>query len=621
LFFKFSIIKMVKSKTFKPNNVDQEIIEKFLQELVKEIVYRYPQDIDFIILYGSAARGEFRKGVSDIDLVVQLKNENNYKEIEEYATKVFWELNKKYQTEFEKVLSTTASKKILDNFLKKMEKGAQLYVPIFVFPPGWFDWEKGRITRPLWKPAAIFFIHQAFLFEKFKNEGKILYGRDIRPQINPQITFWERWKALQIPFWLSLFSVLVLPLTLKQAVKYATKAVLYELDNALDFIGAKVKEKEDKIRLLKQGATASFDKRLFYLHFKLAFSLLSENDLGIFNKASLVKSGNLILSKKNSVKFVLQAFWFIVRTNWSVAIRNYLTKKSLFKTAVGLLVAVIIVYFSISFYALYKLIHPKPKPLNFNPAQISQNYDDISFKSRFGNLNISGWLFKTDSSDKTIILVSGSDQNRIDPGYGTDKVAKDLLGSDFNVLVFDFRGRGNSDYAIYSIGHYEKYDLAGAFDYLVQQGYSPNRIGVIAISLGAGTSILALPLIPNIGGIVADSSYSDMYTLIARELPRRSSLPRELYWGIWFWAKAFYKIRFDEMVPKNTLKLFPDRKFLFIHGTKDKYIPIEDSVELFRSSPNSELWVVAEADHVKAYQIKPQEYIKKVTDYFNREFR
>ncbi len=158
-----------------------------------------------------------------------------------------------------------------------------------------------------------------------------------------------------------------------------------------------------------------------------------------------------------------------------------------------------IVYFSISFYALYKIVHPKPKPLIVSPVEISQQYEDISFKSQKGNIKISGWLFRANSHDKqsfsmnkpsfsankTIILVSGSDQNRIDPGYGTVNVAKDLLKKGYNVLIFDFRGRGNSDYAIHTIGYFEKYDLAAAYDYLVDRGYNPHKIGILSISLGA----------------------------------------------------------------------------------------------------------------------------------------
>ena len=600
---------------------DQKLIEQFLAELVSKISDKYGREIDFIILFGSSARGEFRKGVSDIDLVIQLIRASKRKEIEEFATNVFWELNEKYKTEFEKILSTVKSKRILDNFLKSVEREAHFYVPIFVFPPGWLDWEKARIIRPLWRPAAIFLIHQALIFEKFKEEGKILYGRDIRHLIKPEITFWERWKAIQIPFWISLFSILILPLALKRAVKYSTKAVLYELGSALDFIGKKSPNKQQDIETLKQQTTRTIEKKLFDFHFKLTFDLLSSGELETFDKASQIKTGKLTLSRLESAKFVTQAFWVIVRTNWSIIATRYFTKKNLIKALITLLVFAIAAYFIISLYALYRLVHPTPKPLNFNPAEISQNYEDVIFKSFNDNLNISGWFFKSGTNDKTIILVSGSDQNRIDPGFGTGNLVKDLLKNNYNVLLFDFRGRGNSEYSIHSIGYYEKYDLAGAYEYLVNRGFDHDKIGIISISLGAGTTLLTLPLIPDVGGIVLDSGYSNIRILLERELPGRSRLPKPFYFGLSFWAKAINKIRLDDMNPAEILKNFPQKRFLMIHGNKDEDIPVSDSIELSKGSPQSELWIVPEAGHVKAYETNSEVYIEKVTNYFNEVMR
>ena len=599
---------------------DQQIIDKFLVELTEKVATTYGDHIDFIILFGSAARGEFKRGVSDIDLVIQLKDGEKFKQVEDLATEVFWQLDKKYHTEFEKVLSTVKSKDIVDGWFKKVEETGHLYVPIFVFPPGWIDWEKGRFTRPLWRSAAIFFIHQAFILKRFKEEGKILWGRDIRPYIHPNINFWERWKAIQIPFWISLFSILILPISRQKALKYSTKAVLYELDSALDFVDSRAKAKEEKVADLKKTATFTIDLKFLNLYLSLALSLLRSKDLEIFNTAANVKSEEIYLTNKEKVKFVWKSFWFITQTNWSVTIRRIATRKNAIKVGVTLLIVTILVYFSISFYALYTLIHPKLKPLTVDPATISRNYEKVNFRSRDDKANIAGWFFKADSSNKTIILVSGSDQNRIDPGFGSDKVAKDLLANNFNVLMFDFRGRGESDKAVYSIGYYEKYDLAGAYDYLLGRGYTPQRIGVISISLGGGTAVLALPLMSQVGGLVLDSSYSDMHSLISRELPGRSKLPKQFSWGIGLWARIIYRVKFDEMVPKDVLKNYQDRKFLIIHGTTDKYVPVQDSLDLEKSSPKSELWIVSEAGHVKAYEKDPKEYIKRVTNYFNQEF-
>lgn len=598
---------------------DQEIIEAFLLDLVADISKWYAKEIDFIILFGSAARGEFKKGISDIDLVIQLKTDTKQKEIEKYSTIIFWSLNEKYKTEFEKVLSTVKTEKLIDRLFKKVEESAHLYVPIFVFPPYYIDWEKGRLTRYAWRIPAIFFIHQAFIIKKFKDEGKILYGRDIRPLINPHINFWERWKAIQIPFWLSIYSLMLLPISGKNAIKYSVKAVLYELDSALDFIGHSTTEKKQKIIILKKEAETKLQSNVFNANIKLTLSTLSKYDLKIFDEALKIKLNNFEISKDISKKFILRVFLFILRANFSIVTKQLFTFKNFIKLTVVILILATTTYFGISYYSLYKLSHPKLKPLTQNPTEISTNYENINFQSAQDKKNITGWFFKKSENSKTIILVSGSDQNRIDPGFQTDKVAKDLINNGFNILMFDFRGRGDSDHAIYSIGYWEKYDLVGAYDYLISEGYQSNSIGILAISLGAGTSILSLPYLSDVNGIVLDSSYSDMHTLITRELPGRSGLPAYFSWGISFWARLINGVKFDEMVPQETLKLFPQKHFLLIHGNQDKYIPLSDSLELLASSPQSELWIANGAGHVKAYQTYPLEYIQKVTNYFNKE--
>jgi len=594
---------------------DQELIDKFIYTLVSKVTAKYSKEIDFIILFGSAARGEFKKGVSDIDLVIQLKEKGKHKEIESYATKVFWELDKIYKTDFAKVLSTKKTSKKDENFLKNIEKTFNFYVPIFVFPPGWLDWTNGRISRPFWKPLAVVLVHQTLIFEKFKREGKVLFGRDIRKDIKPKITFWERWKALQIPLYISFFSVIISPVLVNFSVKYSTKALLFQLDSVLDFLNIKKRKRDQKLESLKNESKSKFELEILGFYVKTTLSFIRERDLGLFDKALDIKTKKISLSGVDSYKFVYKTFWFILRLNWSVLAKRLFSVKNAGKTFITLVILSALIYFSLSYYVLFRLTHPDPKPLNFNPNDISSSYTDITFKSRHDNLNLSGWFFNS-TSNKVLILVSGSDQNRIDPGYDTGNVSKDLIARGFNILIFDFRGRGNSQEAIYSIGAHEQNDIAGAVDYLNSQGFKTNNIGIVAISLGAGTSILALPSIPEIGGIVADSSYADIKTLLARELPGRSKLPAFFTYGLGFWAKIIYEIKLDDMIPVETLKNFPQKKLLFIHGTEDEDIPLQDSLDLLKVSPKSDIWLVKDAGHVKAYKTNPAEYISKISNYF-----
>ena len=61
-----------------------------------------------------------------------------------------------------------------------------------------------------------------------KHEGRILFGRDIRPEIQPRFTLWEKLKGIWVPQSIA-FASLILALPLPQkAVAYAIKALFYE---------------------------------------------------------------------------------------------------------------------------------------------------------------------------------------------------------------------------------------------------------------------------------------------------------------------------------------------------------------------------------------------------------
>ncbi|HID73114.1 TPA: nucleotidyltransferase domain-containing protein [Candidatus Micrarchaeota archaeon] len=65
------------------------------QSLSGELTSRF-RDIDFILLFGSAARGEFRAGVSDVDMIIQVKKASTVPKLEGYAERLFWELDRKH---------------------------------------------------------------------------------------------------------------------------------------------------------------------------------------------------------------------------------------------------------------------------------------------------------------------------------------------------------------------------------------------------------------------------------------------------------------------------------------------------------------------------------------------
>ena len=122
---------------------DQQLVQNFLREFSEKIAEKFNDDLDFILLFGSAARGEWKKGVSDVDLIIQVKTQGAIYNVKTYADKIFWELDEKYGTELKKVCSTGDEK----DKIKTLIKQTKLYVPYEVFGPKDIDWIKGKIKR------------------------------------------------------------------------------------------------------------------------------------------------------------------------------------------------------------------------------------------------------------------------------------------------------------------------------------------------------------------------------------------------------------------------------------------------------------------------------------------
>lgn len=309
------------------NSSDQALVDKFIKELVKEVVKKFGKEVDFVILYGSAARGEFVKGVSDIDLLIQTKDQIFVERIKEYSTRMFWKLNKKYELGFEKACSIRKSENLLARILDELESKAQLYTPLFVFGPEDIDWKQGKVLKKDLVLGVNLIASQAAIFYKFKKEGKVYYGRDIRSVIKPQMGFWERYKNILVPqhlVFIALFIFLILP---KRAVKYGNKAVLYEIDSALIYLDKlKTNVREAKISELKKITELRFKikslSELIEFHLDLKYNSINPKYFKILEEALEYKIKGFKGSRLDVFKYIMRCLRFIMLMNLAVVFKR-----------------------------------------------------------------------------------------------------------------------------------------------------------------------------------------------------------------------------------------------------------------------------------------------------------
>lgn len=314
----------------------QNRVWRFIEDFRDRTVELYESKIDFIIIYGSAVRGEFVPGKSDVDILVQIFRAEEKEEIEKGAADIFWEIAKDYpDLQFEKSLSVAKDKQggAVSKFLEKIERSSFLYVPVFVFAKGEIDWEKGELKSedPLVVIGQNLLVPQRSVFLRFKQEGRILFGRDVRKEIKIRLTLADRLRQGFAPQVIALAGFLVSPFAADKARSYSIKALLYQIDALLVAIDhyrtmGKLEKIEKEKQLLLDDFTGRLSK-ILKISLDAGKGLLRPGDFELFQFAIALKWGEVGLTPLQTVGFSLRACWFIFRCNLRAV--GYLLLKTL----------------------------------------------------------------------------------------------------------------------------------------------------------------------------------------------------------------------------------------------------------------------------------------------------
>lgn len=280
---------------------DQKLVAGFLNEFASKLSSLH--DLDFILLFGSAARGEWKRGVSDVDLIIQVKNQGEKKEIKKRAEELFWVLDEKHDTMFREVCSTSEeAEDRVEGLLKKGQRKVRLYAPFEVLGPKDVNWEKGEFRDTFLKLGLDLVAPKYLLLAKMKTEGKVIYGWDITRTIRLKISWYERVKAILVPHHLSFLAALLSPLAPGMAAKMAIKAAIYSVESSLYYlkkpIGRGIKAALAELELeIGRSRYASAE------HFRRAYEL-----------KYLI--GEIKITRWNSFRFCLRTFYEVVKLNW-----------------------------------------------------------------------------------------------------------------------------------------------------------------------------------------------------------------------------------------------------------------------------------------------------------------
>lgn len=282
-----------------------------------------------------------------------------------------------------------------------------------------------------------------------------------------------------------------------------------------------------------------------------------------------------------------------------------------------LIVIIIVAFIGMSGYMGYSMTRQERVLLVRNPGDVGLAYEEDIFPDIDGEIILRGWFLTSNNSDRVIVMVHGNGANRDDPTIGTLDIAAGLVNHGYNVLMFDLRGCGESAGDMVSGGYHEKKDVLGAVEYVRKRGF--DNIGVMGFSLGAVSSLLAAAETEDIDAVVADSSYADLNDIMKPEFSKRTHAPQVLLKPILLMIKVMFGVDFNAIKPIDCVPEITPRPVFFIHGEEDDTIPVEHADRLYQAAENplNELWLVPDTNHVRAYITHPEEYVSRITKFFD----
>jgi len=186
----------------------------------------------------------------------------------------------------------------------------------------------------------------------------------------------------------------------------------------------------------------------------------------------------------------------------------------------------------------------------------------------------------------------------------------------YNVVLPYQRAHGKSEGTYITFGIKERYDVRN-WIYKINEIYGDQLpLYMEGISMGASTVLMSLSfdLPSNLKSVVADCGYTSPYDIIWKVMKKDKNLPlpRLLLEIGDLMARVLADFDFGEYDTFKGLR-YNKLPVLFIHGTEDKFVPIEMTISNFQyCTSEKHLYLVENCPHAIAYFIDEENYHKNI---------
>ncbi|SDB83437.1 hypothetical protein SAMN05421734_101310 [Pelagirhabdus alkalitolerans] len=294
-------------------------------------------------------------------------------------------------------------------------------------------------------------------------------------------------------------------------------------------------------------------------------------------------------------------------------------------TSAGLLITSGLYFYNQSVGLKKKIAHPDYDPINVVPndpwkdekewfQSVDSEWMTVTSNDQ---LRLSGLFIPAKTESKKIaILAHGYNGNNKEMAPFS-KLFHDL---DFNLLLPDARGHGESEGDYIGFGWPERRDYLVWIDELISRFGASAEIILYGISMGGATvlNVSGEDLPTNVKAVISDCAFSSVSKELAHQLRTSYKLPPHPFIPMTsFITKLKAGYWFHEAAPVEQVKK-SDTPTLIIHGDADDFVPTSMAYDLYEAlNTSKQLYIVPGAKHTYSYVTDKRAYEETIEHFLD----
>ena len=250
---------------------------------------------------------------------------------------------------------------------------------------------------------------------------------------------------------------------------------------------------------------------------------------------------------------------------------------------------------------------------NENWLTKKSNYKD-KYITSFDNLKLHSYVVKQPKkTSKWAIVVHGYGEE----GKFISRKALHFYEMGYNLLIPDLRGNGQSQGSYIGMGWDDRMDIIDWTNSIIKDD-SKSEIVLYGTSMGGATVLMASgeDLPSNVKAIISDCAYTCVYDIFDYEIAsysNSSSFPIIDFTNMVTLIRAGYSLKDASAIDSVKKSKTP---ILYLHGDKDKFVPISMMNELYNAtSSEKEKVIIKDGQHSNSDLAQPKFYWSTINEF------